>query len=440
MKNKLTGWKDVYSFTLVQLLKSKAYRISFFILVILVLISMPLVSMIMFDNEDENAPIPVNKVYVYNDTSLSDLDFTGITNPKLSETKFESMKEDYDTVADRITEKENTSVILTISDENDSYLLHLSMAKSGPVKQSHLQTLGDLIHFEFQQMNMSNVGITNEQALLLNSPVMSKVTLTDINGNAIEEELSAISSSEYWFVYGILFFVLMATMLTGTQVATSVVTDKSTRVVEFLLINVKPLALMVGKVFSMMTAAMIQMLSMVAALFVSNKISTALTPENDSLLSQLLPSDLFSNINPLNLLLCIILVFLGMIFYSVLAALAGATVSRLEELNEGMTLFTLISLVGVYMGLGAANVLMGSGTNGYVTFTFLFPLSSPFILPGAILVGKAGFNIVFIAIVLELAFIILLFNFVAKIYETLILHNGNTIKVKQLFQLSKHSS
>ena len=76
MKNKLTGWKDVYSFTLVQLLKSKAYRISFFILVILVLISMPLVSMIMFDNEDENAPIPVNKVYVYNDTSLSDLDFT----------------------------------------------------------------------------------------------------------------------------------------------------------------------------------------------------------------------------------------------------------------------------------------------------------------------------------------------------------------------------
>ena len=185
---------------------------------------------------------------------------------------------------------------------------------------------------------------------------------------------------------------------------------------------------------------MIQMLSMVAALFVSNKISTALTPENDSLLSQLLPSDLFSNINPLNLLLCIILVFLGMIFYSVLAALAGATVSRLEELNERMTLFTLISLVGVYMGLGAANVLMGSGTNGYVTFTFLFPLSSPFILPGAILVGKAGLSIVFIAIVLELDFIILLFNFVAKIYETLILHNGNTIKVKQLFQLSKHSS
>lgn len=440
MKNRLTGWKDVYSFTLVQLLKSKAYKISLFILISLVLISMPLVSIILFNDEDVNAPIPVEKVYVANETSLSDIDFSGIAHPLLPEIEFETMKEDYNTVSDRISDEENTSVVLTISEENDSYLLHLSMAKGGPIKQSHLQTLGDIIYFEFKQMSMSNIGITDEQVFLLNAPVMSKVTLTDINGNAIPEEITSISASEYWFVYAILFFVLMATMLTGTQVATSVTTDKSTRVVEFLLINVKPLALMVGKVFSMLTAAMIQMLSMIAALFISNKISTTLTPGDDSLLSQLLPSDLFSNINPVNLLLCIILVFLGMTFYSVLAALAGATVSRLEELNEGMTLFSMISLVGVYMGLGAANVLTGSGTNAYVTFTFLFPLSSPFILPGAILVGKVSLTMAFIAIVFELAFIMLLFIFVAKIYETLILHNGNTIKVKQLFQLSKHSS
>jgi ABC-2 type transport system permease protein len=121
----------------------------------------------------------------------------------------------------------------------------------------------------------------------------------------------------------------------------------------------------------------------------------------------------------------------------VLAGIAGATVSRLEEINEGLTIFTMVSLVGVYIGLGAANTLIGAGTNAFVVFAFLFPLSSPFVLPGAILVGNASLPIVALAIALELVLIILLFRFVAKIYETLILHNGNTIKLKQLFQISK---
>jgi ABC-2 type transport system permease protein len=197
---------------------------------------------------------------------------------------------------------------------------------------------------------------------------------------------------------------------------------------------------MIGKVFAMMIATMIQVLSMVLALFVSNVISASFSSEGVSLLTHLLPKDMFANINIINLILCIILVCLGLTFYAVLAGLAGATVSRLEELNEGLTLFTVISIVGVYIGLGAASTLMGSGINGFVIFAFLFPLSSPFVLPGAILIGKASLPLIGIAIVLELVSIILLFRFVAKVYETLILHNGNTIKLKQLFQLSKHSS
>jgi len=83
---------------------------------------------------------------------------------------------------------------------------------------------------------------------------------------------------------------------------------------------------------------------------------------------------------------------------------------------------------------------MGKGTNAYVLFSFLFPLSSPFVLPGAILVGRANLPLIVIAIVLQIALVLILLRFVAKVYETLILHNGNTIKLKQLFQISKHST
>ena len=140
------------------------------------------------------------------------------------------------------------------------------MMKDGPIKRAHLQRLGDALLAHFTNVRMEYLGISYEQLKLLQTPVVTKVTSTDLAGEELTDESSAISFSEYWFVYGILFFVLMATVLTGTQVATSIVTEKSNRVVEYLLISVKPLALMIGKVLAMMTAALIQMISMVAAL------------------------------------------------------------------------------------------------------------------------------------------------------------------------------
>ena len=442
MKNNITGWKDVFSFTLSQVLKSKAYLVSYLTLVLIVLVSMPLASKLLFESkEDENTPISVNKVYIDNTTAIPDMDFSAIKEiPSFKHIEFEPMKEDYDTLVQQITENENRSVILHISEEGRTYSLHLSMVKEGPVKRSDLQKLGHAIETAFTNLRMAALGINTEQLALLQTPIVSKVTMTDITGEPVTEEATSISFNEYWFIYGVLFFVLMANMLTGTQVATSIVTEKSTRVVEYLLITVKPLALMIGKVFAMLTAALIQMLSMVAALLVSNMISVSFSPDGNGLMAQLLPEDMFANINIMNIILCIILVYLGMLFFAILAALAGATVSRLEEINEGLTLFTVISIVGTYIGLGAAGTLMAGGVNGFVMFAFLFPLSSPFVLPGAILIGKASLPIIGIAFVLEIVFIVLLFRFVAKVYETLILHNGNTIKLKQLFQLSKHTS
>jgi ABC-2 type transport system permease protein len=61
-----------------------------------------------------------------------------------------------------------------------------------------------------------------------------------------------------------------------------------------------------------------------------------------------------------------------MIFYATLAGLAGATVSRIEEIQEGLTLFILTNMVGVYIGIAASGILMGAGINGFVIFSFLF--------------------------------------------------------------------
>jgi ABC-2 type transport system permease protein len=440
-KSSITGWKDVFSFTLLQTLKSKAFIVSYIILIGLILISMPIVNKLTgsSSSSDGSSNSPVKKVYVNNETKLTGMDFKELLkDERFSHITIEAMSQDYPIVAERIEKKEQDAVILTLQESDGNYSLNFVRASEGPLKESSLKALSDAVVKEFETIKMKMLGIKDEQLAMIHAEVKTKVSMADVNGVEIVKEDTSISNSEYWFVYGILFIVMMVNIMASTQIAYSIVTEKSTRVIEYLLISVKPLAIMLGKILAMLTAVILEIISMVAALAVSNIISTSLSSgQTESVMSKYLPKDIFQNLNIGNLFFCLVLIALGLIFYATLAGLAGATVSRLEEIQEGLTIFTFINLIGAYVGMGAAGVLMGAGINAYVIFSFLFPLSAPFILPGAILIGKVSLPIAAGAIVLQVLSIMLLFKFVAKVYETLILHNGNTIKLKQLIKISK---
>lgn len=439
-KINITGWKDVFTFTLIQTLKSKAFIISYIIFIVLAMVSMPIISRITSSGRsDMNGPSPVKKVYVNNETTLPNMDFReGIKDQRMSNITFEAIQENYDVVASRIEDKERESIILTISESEGNYSLNFIKAGSGPVNEKSLQLIADSIAAQFDIYKMNTLGITDKQLKMIHSSVTTKVSMADANGTLIIKEDTHISSSEYWFIYGILFIVIVVNNLAGTQIASSILTEKSTRVIEYLLTSVKPLAIMVGKIMAMLAVVLLQLISVTVILIVSNKISGALSFSNgESLISHYIPKNIFQNLNIINMVFCLILIVLGMIFYDALAGLAGATVSRIEELNEGLMLFNFVNMIGSYVGIGAAIMLIGKGINGFVIFSFLFPLSSPFILPGAILIGKTSLPLAAAAIVLQVMFIILLFRFVAKVYEKLILHNGNKIKIKELIKLSK---
>jgi len=366
-KSNISGWKGVFSFTLVQTLKSKAYIISYVILLAIILVSMPLVNRITSGvTEDAGTPSPVKKVYVHNETTLPDMDFSELhKNVAMSHIVFETMQEEYDVVAVRIEKEENEAVILTLTESEGMYSLNFVKASNGTIKKSSMQLLGNAVAQQFEMFRINTLGITDEQTAMLHAKVDTKVFMADINGAPIIKEDTSISFNEYWFIYGILFVVLMVNVMASTQIATSIVTEKSTRVVEYLLISVKPLALMVGKVIAMLTVVLIQMISMAVMLLISNMVSAKVSSGNTaSILAQYIPKNIFQNLNVMNIVVCFILIILGMIFYATLAGLAGATVSRMEELGEGLMLFTLTNLVGASTGanfLGIADVFIGSG-------------------------------------------------------------------------------
>ena len=441
-KSKFTGWKDVFSFTLTQNLKSRSFMISWIIMLVIAAVAMPLVSRLSGSEEQEQT-FNITKAYVYDETGLVNLDEM---NARLQEVGWSVTLEEknaseygtaaYDTVVKELDQKGSTAVIAYVTFSEGVYSVSFERSGEGEIKESELQNFGAVFTSVFDEQKMASLVLTEEQKSLLESGTETAVDEVDDSGEVIVEEDTSISQGEYWLVYGIVFFIMMCCTMAGSYVATSIVTEKSSKAVEYLLTSIRPMALIVGKVLATLLCVVMEVASLMAVAVISNRVMEGKNG-GTSMLSNLFAPEVLEKLNIGNAILCLFVLSLGLIFYATLAGLAGATVSKLEEAGEGMTMFTLCVMVGAYLGIAAAIALNAAGDSAFVTFTLLFPLSSAFILPGAILVGKAQLWMILVSIALLILVIVLLLSFVSRVYEALIVYNGNRIKLKQLIQMGK---
>ncbi len=442
----ITGWKDVFTFTLIQMLKSKAFIIGYIIFITFALLVFPVMNFVLDSGEEDEGLIKIKSVYLFNETEITDVDFDKISNLEIAvnDLKFITEDKNYEDVLEQIETDKEPNVALKITKDEGTYFLHFTKSTSGVVKNTELELLGNAVKESFERAIVDYADVSDEQLKVVKSQVTSRISTIgkeiDSEGNEIAVEDTSITYNDYWFLYGILFALLMITIMSSSKIATSIVVEKSSRVIEQLLISIKPLAIVVGKTLATLTAVLLQFVSIIILAFISNKITNnIMDAQNSNVIENYINADIINNLRVDNILICLIIIALGIIFYATLAALAGSTASRIEEISESLMLFTFASLIGAYVGMGAAGSLVGVGDNPFVYFALLFPLSSPFILPGAVLLGKSPIFITVISVILLIISIILLFNFTAKIYEMLILHTGNRIKIKELLKMAKNS-
>ena len=437
-KDNLRGWKDVFSFTLFQTLKSKTYIVTLIIMMVIAMVSMPLMNIFLLNGETEGPEKSVvEKVYLYNMTLYRNLDFESELTEAYQHVVFEDTVGDAAALETKIQEEERNSVILYLVEDEQNCYIQFMRSADGDVTNYELQMLGQYVQNAYTKAKIKLLGLTEEQMTFFETGVVASSSIVDTESAVVLEDTS-ITQMEYWFIYGMMFIVLMICVMASSQVASSIVQEKSSKVIEYLLTSIRPLAVIVGKVLAMLVVVMIQMIALVLAGFVSTKLGTLITGESSNAITQFMTPEMLESLNFGNIVLGLVVAGAGLVLYATLAGLCGATASRMEEASESLSLLTILSLVGFYIGFGAAGTLMATGDNAFVTFALIFPLSSSFLLPAALLVGKANFWIALIAIVVLALSIVLMFKFVAKVYEGLILHNGSRLKFKEVLAIAKN--
>jgi ABC-2 type transport system permease protein len=128
--------------------------------------------------------------------------------------------------------------------------------------------------------------------------------------------------------------------------------EKSSKLMESMLVAVNPVAIILGKLFAITLTGVIQIISWLGSLGLSFVIGNygvkAINPDSTMEIIEMfkmlreLTEGMFS---PMNCILAAVFIILGMLLYCSLAGIGGAMASKAEDLSSANMMFTLVLVV-----------------------------------------------------------------------------------------------
>ena len=220
----------------------------------------------------------------------------------------------------------------------------------------------------------------------------------------------AIATVAVFLLYGQLIGYCFA-------VAMGVVEEKSTRVVEVLLAAVRPVQLLAGKILGVGLVGLIQ-------LAIIGAIGLAVAVASNTIT---LPPDATGTIGSV-----LLWFLLGYAFYSSMFAVAGAIVSRQEELQNTATPLNLLMIASFFIAFSSS--VSGGGDTTLAKVSSFLPPVAPLIMPLRIAGGNAAPWEIALSLAIMLVSIVAVVLLAARLYEGAILRTGARVKLSDAWR------
>lgn len=436
-RNEYSGFTQVFRFTFIQAWKSGALRVTTILFVILMLLCFPVMSYFQGNGEEENN---IQKVYITGNMGISAEEITeglkSFCKGKIPE--FVETDKTKNELVEQIGEEHANEVIMAaeMNEETYSFDFRFYSDPESDISDSETYMLAENVTDWFDEYRLHMLDADEEIRDMINKPV--SYDITDISDYSKDDEPDIIRENDYMVVYVILMFAYMVIVMSSSMVASKVIEEKANRVVEYLMTTVRPMALITGKIAAMLLSTVIELGLILGAGFLSSKLAEKMFEANTAdILEKYISVDIVKNISAPNLIACIFFFAIGIYIYGLIAGLFGASVSKMEDLQQGTKAYSMIALIAFLLSLTATEMMWTVGINGFVKAMLIIPFTSVFLLPGAIIIGKVSIVYIIIAIVLQLITVIVIQKIVSLIYETIIVMNGNPIKLAEMVKIAK---
>lgn len=430
----------MFSFTFSQSVKKKGYRMVTVLLAILLLVGVALAVYLPAkpDSAEEGSQdieySAVETVYVQD---LFETDYTiwmqALQLDSYSRVDFIPVTDRDEAVSKAEASAQTAYVIVEVTWDENCYLMEAILPQSSTVNKSDADELLTAMQICFDTAKLTVVGLTEEQIAGVMTPMVTdyaKIGEDDSMGMVLVRMLAPM-------IFGLVLYMML--LLYGQDVSREVSIEKTSKLTETLLTSVKPYALITGKVLSVATAALLQffiwIFSAVGGLLVGNALAAAKYPEYENSIITIL-NFVRDNVgdsafSPMAVVLAILVFVIGFLFYCVLAGLAGCMVSKPEEVASTQALFqfpVIISFFVCYFGILLENT-------GLLTVSRFIPFTIPFSVPVDLLTGSISIFSGVISLAILLVFTVFTIILSGRLYEGLILYNGQKLNVKTMIKM-----
>ncbi len=340
------------------------------------------------------------------------------------------------------------AILVIPADVDDSHIVNIYSEK--PVKMSLSREISDVLGKSLSETRINSFDIPGLKEIIAESNIT-----VDVKSHTWDESGESVSSSELATMTGLFlaFLTYMFVLMYGAMIMSSVVEDKTNRIVEVIVSTCRPMELMLGKIISIALVGLTQiaiwtvllsiggfLLSIAGIFTASPEIATtamcvgAGTPMPqmpDGEMPEIIQAIL--GVNWFRLLGIFVLYFIGgYLLYASLFAAFGSAVDQQSDANQFTMPVMMIIIIALL--IGQACMENPDGTLGVICS--LIPFTSPIVMMIRLPYDVPAWEIA-ASIIILYATAILFTWLAARIYRTGILMYGRKVSFKEILRWVK---
>ena len=431
-----TGTKRVFLFTFVQFFKNRANLFSFVLIFVMCIISGPLTS-VMSGAEingtsaggyyDNIGSLP-ETIYIFNVTPLNiDSSNNVIKDSPFADCKFVNVN-----TQDISLDKDEMLVTFTFDNENLCYRFALYSSSDSVIDDGTAEGLNYAMYTAFESAKFDAAGLSGDTLTILSTGGYNS-TVGSVSDFSEKDAIGYETRTTINFIYSVI--ILMLCTLASSYIIKTVVEEKASKLIEFLLVSVRPLALLTGKILAMMSGVLALLVTMVMGTMLSNYISTeylGLPSMMDTLSATGFSLDLL-NLDPVFIVTTIAFVIISYVAFSIISGIAGSCCNTMEESSTASLISIAPAMVG-YMGI----IIVTGFENAVLNNVFaLLPVLGLFGAPALYLTGDISSAVMLTSMAIQIGSVFVLALFCRRIYSYVIMYKGTKLKLSNLFNIAK---
>ena len=437
---------NIFSFTFIQHVKQKGYRnVTVVVAVLCLLLPAVILPAIEYFKEDETYVSKIDKVYVVEtDSSTEGKADYGVLNSvdaaQFTDVVYE-MAENVEDAAKK-AEEDGHSVVLAVGHQEGTYQLNVLLPDESKLNKKDANAYETFLSGAFRYILIQKSNLEAAQIAEMTMPIETVVRDSSVSADESDEYAVAKEVMATILPYlniMILYFMILAY---GQGTANSAIMEKTSKLMDLLLVSVKPGEMLLGKVFAMAASGVLQIFIWLAGLFGGFALGIHFTkmvnPNTDMILIQLVESfGEFSGMFTVSgVILALLMLSAGLLLYCSLAAIGGAIAGYPEDLFCTHMLFVMVLLVSFFATMFAG----GAGSDvpwDAVTWQVWMPFTSILVAPTKILLGVMSIPEAALSLGIVVVTATLITIAAGKVYKMMSLYKGNPPSPKKMIEMMR---